>query len=160
MPAEQKETTEAARSAARAEGEARPRSGLLLMREESRRWESGKPAFGFPLFHPPSSSELLGMWESRRLLARFPRGSWKEWEAGFWLSTLSTGPAFPQLFFCCRRADGGRSRPSAWKRGMLHQPPEPGGRLWGFLARYFMLQSLERRYQALPSFFVLLFLSR
>jgi hypothetical protein len=24
---------------------------------------------------------------------------WKEWEAGFWLSTLSTGPAFPQLFF-------------------------------------------------------------
>jgi hypothetical protein len=24
---------------------------------------------------------------------------WKEWEAGFWLSTLSTGPAFPRLFF-------------------------------------------------------------
>jgi hypothetical protein len=37
------------------------------------------------------------MWESRLLLARFPRGSWKEWEAGLWLSTLSTAPAFPQL---------------------------------------------------------------
>ena len=37
------------------------------------------------------------MWESRRLLARFPRGSWKEGEACFWLSTLSTAPAFPQL---------------------------------------------------------------
>jgi hypothetical protein len=37
------------------------------------------------------------MWESRLLWARFPRGSWKEWEAGLWLSTLSTAPAFPQL---------------------------------------------------------------
>ena len=37
------------------------------------------------------------MWESRPLLARFPRGSWKEWEAGLWLSMLSTAPAFPQL---------------------------------------------------------------
>jgi hypothetical protein len=40
------------------------------------------------------------MWESRRLLARFPRGSWKEGEACLWLSTLSTAPAFPQLFLC------------------------------------------------------------
>jgi hypothetical protein len=39
------------------------------------------------------------MWESRLLLARFPRGSWKEWEACFWLAILSTDPAFPQLFF-------------------------------------------------------------
>ena len=37
------------------------------------------------------------MWESRRFLARFPRGSWEEWEACLWLSTLSTAPAFPQL---------------------------------------------------------------
>jgi hypothetical protein len=37
------------------------------------------------------------MWESRRLLARFPRGSWEEWEACPWLSTLSTATAFPQL---------------------------------------------------------------
>ena len=36
------------------------------------------------------------MWESRPLLARFPRGSWKEGEACFWLSTLSTAPSFPQ----------------------------------------------------------------
>src|SRR5262249_61939733 len=33
----------------------------------------------------------------RRFLARFQGGSWKEWEACFWLSTLSTAPAFPQL---------------------------------------------------------------
>src|SRR5450759_830828 len=39
------------------------------------------------------------MWESRLLLARFPRGLWKEWEARLWLSTLSTDPAFPQLSF-------------------------------------------------------------
>jgi hypothetical protein len=37
------------------------------------------------------------MWECRRLLARFPRGSWKGWEACLWLSTLSTAPAFPPL---------------------------------------------------------------
>src|SRR5712691_11282774 len=39
------------------------------------------------------------MWESRLPSARFPRGSWKEWEACLWLSTLSTAPAFPQLSF-------------------------------------------------------------
>src|SRR5215467_14043502 len=46
------------------------------------------------------------MWKSRRLLARFPRGSWKEWETCFWFSTLSTAPPFPQLpgpVFCARR---------------------------------------------------------
>ena len=47
-------------------GGAKRRRGavLFLMREESRRWESGKPAFGFPLFHPPSSPEL---WECGNL---------------------------------------------------------------------------------------------
>jgi NADH dehydrogenase len=35
-----------------------------FVREESRRWESGKPALGFPLFHPPSSPEL---WECGNL---------------------------------------------------------------------------------------------
>jgi len=88
-----------------------------------------KPAFGFPLFHPPSSSELLGMWESRRLLARFPRGSWKEWEAGFWLSTLSTGPAFPQLSFLPPK---GRRLPIPAKfleKGDVHHQPGPGDRL-------------------------------
>ena len=39
----------------------------------------------------------VGMWESRPPLARFPRSSWKEGEACFWLSTLSTAPAFPRL---------------------------------------------------------------
>jgi hypothetical protein len=39
------------------------------------------------------------MWESRLPLARFPRGSWKAWEACLWGSTLSTAPAFPQLSF-------------------------------------------------------------
>jgi hypothetical protein len=34
------------------------------------------------------------MWKSRLLWARFPRGSWKEWEAGLWLSTLSTARHF------------------------------------------------------------------
>jgi hypothetical protein len=56
-----------------------------------------KTCFGFPLFHPPSSSKLWELWESRPPLARFPRGSWKEGEACLWLSTLSTAPAFPQL---------------------------------------------------------------
>jgi hypothetical protein len=37
------------------------------------------------------------MWESRPLLARFPRGSWEVWETCFWFSTLSTAPPFPQL---------------------------------------------------------------
>ena len=39
-------------------------------RRESGRWESGKPAFGFPLFHPPSSSEL---WECGNLAC-----SWRD----------------------------------------------------------------------------------
>jgi hypothetical protein len=37
------------------------------------------------------------MWESRRLWARFPRDSWKGWEACLWLSMLSTASAFPRL---------------------------------------------------------------
>jgi PAS fold len=31
---------------------------VLVLKYHSGRWESGKPAFGFPLFHPPSSPEL------------------------------------------------------------------------------------------------------
>jgi len=53
------------------------------------------------------------MWESRRLLARFPRGSWEEWEACFWLSTLSTGPSFPQLSSAFRGGFG-----SCWAAGL------------------------------------------
>jgi len=44
------------------------------------------------------------MWESRRLWARFPRDSWKEWEACLWLSTLSTVLPFPQLSFLLSKA--------------------------------------------------------
>ena len=63
-------------------GEAPPSAAFLLCeKENSGRWESGKPAFGFPLFHPPSSPELGECGNLACLLARFPRGSWKEWEA-------------------------------------------------------------------------------
>jgi len=43
---------------------------LMFRDKESGRWESGKPAFGFPLFHPPSSSEL---WECGNLA-----GLWRD----------------------------------------------------------------------------------
>jgi hypothetical protein len=68
---------------------------------------------------PDRFARAVGMWKSRRLLARFPRGSWKAWEACFWLSTLSTAPAFPQLpglvFFAPSRFAGHScsARPSA-----------------------------------------------
>src|SRR5215469_11852915 len=37
---------------------ARPPVLVFWEIDQSGRWESGKPAFGFPLFHPPSSPEL------------------------------------------------------------------------------------------------------
>ena len=54
-----------ARSAAAFVGSERSRVGAV---------ESGKPAFGFPLFHPPSSPELRGMWESRLPLGEISKG--------------------------------------------------------------------------------------
>src|SRR5450755_3794359 len=76
-----------------AEGEARPRACVFLLEiEKPWRWESGKPVFGFPFFHPTSPS---GLWECGNLACcwrDFQRGSWKEGEACFWLSTLSTAP--------------------------------------------------------------------
>src|SRR3954470_6152237 len=66
-------------------------------RRESGRWESGKPAFGFPLFQPPSSSEL---WECGNLACSrrdFQGARGKSGKPAFWLSTLSTAPAFSQL---------------------------------------------------------------
>jgi hypothetical protein len=73
-------------------------------------------------------------------------------------------PRFPQArhFHGSSFAAEGRRRPILAKcleKGDVHHQPGPGGRLWGFLARYFTLQSLES-YQALPSFFLLLSLSR
>ena len=55
--------------------------------------------FWFPTFPFAFVAGAVEMWESRRPLARFPRGSGEEWEARVWLSTLSTAPAFPQLSF-------------------------------------------------------------
>src|SRR5215471_7395319 len=60
------------------------------MREESRRWESGKPAVGFPLFHPPSSSE---MWECGNLA-----GFWRDFQGARGKSgkPVFGFPRFPQ----------------------------------------------------------------
>jgi hypothetical protein len=97
------------------------------------------------------------MWESRRLLARFPRARGKRGKPVFGF------PRFPQagISTALFLPPEGRRWP------ILAKCLEKGstinrrvGRLWGFLARYFMLQSPERRYQAFPSFFLLLFLSR
>jgi hypothetical protein len=68
----------------------------FLRREQERRWESGKPVLGFPLFHPPSRRSCGNVGISP-LWARFPRGSWEAWETCFRFSTLSTAPPFPQL---------------------------------------------------------------
>jgi hypothetical protein len=57
-------------------------------------WKSGKPAFGFPLFHPAQAG-AVGMWKSRRF-CEISKGRWKGWETAVWFSTLSTGPAFPR----------------------------------------------------------------
>jgi hypothetical protein len=47
------------------------------------------------------------MWEWRLPFGAISKGLWKEWEACFWLSMLSTAPAFPLLslrpFFVARR---------------------------------------------------------
>src|SRR5712692_5697505 len=84
----------------------RPRRGrlpFLVLRGENRRteiivaspaWESGKPVFGFPLFHP-GRSQAVGMWESRAV-GEISKGRWEEWETCLRFSTLSTGPSFPQ----------------------------------------------------------------
>src|ERR1019366_91108 len=66
------------------------------------------------------------MWESRLPSARFPRGSWKEGEACFWLSTLSTAPAFPYL-----------SLPFGFRCDAASPPHSPAAGLsacWFFLA--------------------------
>src|SRR5436305_2531650 len=65
---------------------------VLVLRERNR--GGGKVENRFLVFHF-SIALVVGaveMWESRLPLARFPRGSWKEWEACLWLSTLSTAP--------------------------------------------------------------------
>jgi len=61
-----------------------------------RRWESGKPALGFPLFHRLVAG-AVGMWESRRF-CEISKEWWEEGKSWFRISTLSTTPPFPQLF--------------------------------------------------------------
>jgi hypothetical protein len=61
-------------------------------------WESGKPDFGFPLFQARPAG-AVGMWKSRGV-GEISKGRWEEWKTWVWFSTLSTDPAFPQLFFC------------------------------------------------------------
>ncbi len=85
----------------------------LRERGDSWRWESGKPAFGFPLFHPPSSPELWKCGNLARCWRDFQGARGKSWKACLWLSTLSTDPAFPQLSFLL----------SLWfRRCRLHSP--------------------------------------
>src|SRR5258708_17102747 len=38
------------------------------------------------------------MWKSRGV-GEIGKGGWEEWKTWVWFSTLSTDPAFPQLFF-------------------------------------------------------------
>ena len=70
------------------------------------RWESGNPAFGFPLFHRTqffSRSCLaktraqtvgaVGMWESRRF-REISKTLWERWKSCCWISTVSTPSAF------------------------------------------------------------------
>jgi hypothetical protein len=56
-------------------------------------WESGKPAGGFPLFHP-GRRLAVGMWKSRAF-GEISKGAWKEGKSCFCFSTLSMNPAFP-----------------------------------------------------------------
>lgn len=70
------------------------------------------------------------MWESRRPLARFPRGSWKEGEACFWLSTLFTAPAFPRLSWLSFFAGGFAPRP--W---LVATTPPKTAQVWAVHSR-------------------------
>src|SRR5579862_3809396 len=103
MPAEQKETTEAARSAARAEGEARPRSGLLLMREESRRWESGNLLL---VFHFSIRRRRRSCWECGNLAAfwrDFQGARGKSGKPVFGFPRFPQAPHFQALFFAAEK---------------------------------------------------------
>src|ERR1035438_10468367 len=80
----------------RARAKARPADRVLCFSRKRIRgggkMENLLLGFHFPVRLVAGAVE---MWESRLPSARFPRGSWKEGEACFWLSTLSTAPAFP-----------------------------------------------------------------
>jgi hypothetical protein len=109
-----------------------PPSGLVFSVLRKRIRGGGKVGNLLLVFHfsIALAAGAVEMWESRLPLARFPRGSWKEWEACSWLSTLSTAPPFPQrsglshrvvrqrpnkltFAFCIRRAASVSLRASA-----------------------------------------------
>src|SRR5205809_6781545 len=72
------------------------RSPVFVFGIKRWRWESGNPVFGFPLFHPPRRRSCGNVGISPAL-GEISKGLWKQGEACFWLSTVSTGPSFPQL---------------------------------------------------------------
>ena len=72
------------------------KSGQTVAVVASPAWESGKPDFGFPLFHP-GRCQAVGMWESRAF-CEISKGRWKERESCLCFSSLSTAPPFPQPF--------------------------------------------------------------
>src|SRR5947208_1765172 len=92
------------------EGEARPSVPGFRFGIKRWRWESGKPVFGFPLFHPPRRRSC-GNVEISPALGEISKDLWKQGEACFWLSTVSTGPSFPQLSVRARRAKPARRSP-------------------------------------------------
>jgi len=98
----------------------------------ARAWKSGKPGFGFPLFHP-RAARAVGMWKSRTV-GEISKGRWEEWKTCLWFSTLSTAPSFPQLL----RARSSAAPAFAQQRllGLLH----PLGRFGVAQASHLSLQ--------------------
>src|SRR6266849_2010786 len=87
-------------------GSAAKASFLNWFEREDRKWESGKPAFGFPLFHASP-----GPWECGNRVA-ISKGWGKQRETWFWFSSFSTArhfhgpPRFPHaLRSWCKRAN-------------------------------------------------------
>jgi len=105
-------------------GEARARSVRFCLRErDSGGGKSGKPAFGFH-FSIRSRRRSCGNVGISPGVGEISKGLWKGWEACFWLSMLSTAPAFPQL-------SGSRCGAS---RNFAHHPCPRFSVCWFFLA--------------------------
>ena len=114
----------------RAGGESPPVSVFVGFRYiYSGRWESGKPAFGFPLFQPPSPPELWKCGNLARLWRDFQgaRGKSGKPAIGF--------PRFPQpqhfhssflLLVLSRAADGFTGPPPGCPLADSSSPPPPG----------------------------------
>jgi len=109
---------EAARSAARqAEGDSPPGSCVLVRKREIGAVGKWETCFWFSTLSSALVAGAVGMWESRLLLARFPRGSWKGWEAcllafhPFHSAGIST--ALSQCFAGAGQASGSAGRPLA-----------------------------------------------